>query len=164
MITIIQFFFNFKNKIVVSSQAVVAYPFNPRTREADCEVCEFEATLVYIAISRTARVPQRNPISNEIPQMKSSWRHNFLLSPILLQPLFASLQITNELIRLNSFALILSHSPNPSFCSALITWPGGSPRQLNNDRDRDAGSVKEKGKRGTAVRTYTGRNTNPGSS
>ena len=44
--------------------AVVAHTFIPNLGEADTvRSVELEASLVYIANSRTARAPQRNPVS-----------------------------------------------------------------------------------------------------
>jgi hypothetical protein len=42
---------------------VVAHAFNPSTWEAETEISEFEASLVYRVSSRTARATQRNPVS-----------------------------------------------------------------------------------------------------
>ena len=41
---------------------MVAHAFNPSTREAEADLCEFEASLVYKASSGTARATQKNPI------------------------------------------------------------------------------------------------------
>ena len=46
-----------------SSQVVVAHTFNPSTWEADRQISEFKASLVYKVGSRTARAVQRNPDS-----------------------------------------------------------------------------------------------------
>ena len=44
--------------------AVVVHAFNPTLRrQRQAELCEFEASLVYRASSRTARTTQRNPVS-----------------------------------------------------------------------------------------------------
>ena len=43
--------------------AVMAKAFNLSSWEAD--LCEFKASLVYKASSRTARARQRNPVSNQ---------------------------------------------------------------------------------------------------
>ena len=42
---------------------VVAHTFNPRTQEAEARRSEFEANLLYILSSRTAKATQRNPVS-----------------------------------------------------------------------------------------------------
>jgi hypothetical protein len=59
-----------KSKSKVSScWAVVAHACNPSTREAEAGGSEFEASLVYIVSSRTAKTAQRNPVSkNKIKQ------------------------------------------------------------------------------------------------
>ena len=55
---------------------VVAHAFKSRTREAEADLCEFEASLVYRTSSRTARtLTQRNPVSekkNETNKQKRS--------------------------------------------------------------------------------------------
>jgi hypothetical protein len=43
---------------------MVAKAFNPSTGEAE-DLCEFEASLVYKASSRTARATQRDPVSKQ---------------------------------------------------------------------------------------------------
>ena len=45
--------------------ATVAHTFNPSTlgRLRQVELCEFEASLVYIVNSRTARAIERDPVS-----------------------------------------------------------------------------------------------------
>jgi hypothetical protein len=51
-------------KTMPTSQAVVAYAFNPSTWEAEAgRFLSFEASLVYRVSSRTARAAQRNPVS-----------------------------------------------------------------------------------------------------
>ena len=42
-------------------QAVVAHTFNPSTREAQADLCEFEANLVYRASSRTSSKTTEKP-------------------------------------------------------------------------------------------------------
>jgi hypothetical protein len=79
------------------------------SRQRQVDLCEFEVTLVYRASSRLVRAPRRNTVSKKnfyvyvkFPnEIISSRRHNFPLPPILSRPPFTSLQITNELIRLN---------------------------------------------------------------
>jgi hypothetical protein len=53
---------------------VAAHTFNPcigRQRQAD--ICEFEASLVYRASSRTAKATQRNPVSKKKKSKLSRW-------------------------------------------------------------------------------------------
>ena len=38
------------------------HAFNPSIQEAELELCEFKASLVYRVSSRTVRVTQRNPV------------------------------------------------------------------------------------------------------
>jgi hypothetical protein len=42
-----------------------AHAFNPSTWEADRQISEFEASLIYRVSSRTARATQRNPVSKK---------------------------------------------------------------------------------------------------
>ena len=50
-------------KMNTMSQAVVAHAFNLRPRrQSQVDLCEFEASLIYIASSRTARDTQRIPV------------------------------------------------------------------------------------------------------
>jgi len=42
--------------------AVVAHTFKYITQEAEAYLCEFKASLVYRASSKTARAAQRNPV------------------------------------------------------------------------------------------------------
>lgn len=44
---------------------VVAYIFNPSTQEAELDICEFGARLVYIASSKTFRGTLRDPTSKQ---------------------------------------------------------------------------------------------------
>lgn len=41
----------------------MAHAFNP-SRQRQADFCEFDASLVYRASSKTARIIQRNPVSN----------------------------------------------------------------------------------------------------
>jgi hypothetical protein len=49
---------------------IVAHAFNPSTREAERQISEFEASLVYRVSSRTARATQRNPVSKNQKKKK----------------------------------------------------------------------------------------------
>jgi hypothetical protein len=47
---------------ILKRWALVVYPFNPRTREAEqADMFEFEDSLVYRTSTRTLRVTQRDP-------------------------------------------------------------------------------------------------------
>ena len=47
-----------------ASQVVVAHAFNPvLRRQRQIDLCEFEASLIYKASSRTAMAIQKNPVS-----------------------------------------------------------------------------------------------------
>lgn len=53
--------------------AVVVHDFSPNTPEAEAGgTLKFEASLVYRASSRTARVTQRNPVLKTPPKQKQS--------------------------------------------------------------------------------------------
>jgi hypothetical protein len=48
---------------VVTEPGMVVHAFNPSTWEAEAEISEFVASLVYKVSSRIARAIQRNPVS-----------------------------------------------------------------------------------------------------
>jgi hypothetical protein len=55
--------------------AMVAYLFNPNPQEAEADLCEFEASLVYRVNSRTARATQRNPVSKQTDRQTDKERN-----------------------------------------------------------------------------------------
>jgi hypothetical protein len=64
--------------------AVVAHAFNASTWEAEADISEFEASLVYRVSSRTARTAQRNPVSkNQEKKVKPLSRHYTPPPPIV---------------------------------------------------------------------------------
>ena len=57
-----------KKKVFIKmyGQATVALAINSSTQEGETgDLCEFRASLVYRASSRTARVTQKNPVSKQ---------------------------------------------------------------------------------------------------
>ena len=69
------------SKAKVGEPGMVGHAFNPsigRQRQAD--LCEFEASLVYRASSRTARATQRNPVSKKQTNKQKylSWSGSYM--------------------------------------------------------------------------------------
>ena len=56
----------------------MAQAFNPSTQEAEAGGSEFEASLVSMVNSRTARATQRNPVLKEKERNQATFKHYFV--------------------------------------------------------------------------------------